>query len=242
MANENFGMMDGAFFVSKSELLAWVNSLLNLAISRIEQLASAAAYCQIMDAMYPGCISLSKVNWSAKYEHEFINNYKLLQQAFIRCKVQKHIEVEKLIKGRYQDNLEFLQWFKRFFDLNCRGVTGYNALERRRGSKTPWDRDENSADSSVNSTNRVNGSLQQAKSLLSQKEPLSDSTNASKNIASERDCFYEKLKNIELYCGLFSDQDNFIIENIQKILLATNCEEVKVNRDGTVTVSFKKSC
>ena len=28
----------------------------------------------------------------------------------------KHIEVEKLIKCKYQDNLEFLQWFKKIFD------------------------------------------------------------------------------------------------------------------------------
>ena len=33
----------------------------------------------------------------------------------------QHIDVQKLIKGKYMDNLEFLQWMKRFFDLNYRG-------------------------------------------------------------------------------------------------------------------------
>jgi microtubule-associated protein, RP/EB family len=43
----------------------------------------------------------------------------------------KNIEVEKLVKCKYQDNLEFLQWFKKIFDNN--GVSGkeYNAQGRR---------------------------------------------------------------------------------------------------------------
>ena len=29
--------------------------------------------------------------------------------------------VDRLIKGRFQDNFEFLQWFKKFFDANYQG-------------------------------------------------------------------------------------------------------------------------
>lgn len=28
------------------------------------------------------------------------------------------MEVEKLAKAKYQDNLEFVQWLKRYYDLN----------------------------------------------------------------------------------------------------------------------------
>lgn len=40
--------------------------------------------------------------------------------------------MEKLAKAKYQDNLEFIQWFKRYFDLNCgdRG-NSYDAVEKR---------------------------------------------------------------------------------------------------------------
>ena len=31
------------------------------------------------------------------------------------------IEIERLVKGRFQDNFEFLQWFKKFFDANYDG-------------------------------------------------------------------------------------------------------------------------
>lgn len=37
-----------------------------------------------------------------------------------------------MIKGRFQDNFEFLQWFKKFFDANYVG-NEYNALESRGG-------------------------------------------------------------------------------------------------------------
>lgn len=38
--------------------------------------------------------------------------------------------MDKLIKGRFQDNFEFLQWFKKFFDANYDGVE-YDAFEAR---------------------------------------------------------------------------------------------------------------
>lgn len=40
--------------------------------------------------------------------------------------------MDKLIKGRFQDNFEFLQWFKKFFDANYDG-SPYDALEARGG-------------------------------------------------------------------------------------------------------------
>lgn len=40
--------------------------------------------------------------------------------------------VDRLIKGRFQDNFEFLQWFKKFFDANYDGRE-YDAQEARFG-------------------------------------------------------------------------------------------------------------
>lgn len=42
------------------------------------------------------------------------------------------IPVDKLIKGRFQDNFEFLQWFKKFFDANYDGRE-YDPSEARFG-------------------------------------------------------------------------------------------------------------
>ena len=45
--------------------------------------------------------------------------------------MKKHIDVDKLIKAKYQDNLEFLQWMKKYFDMNYNGEP-YDALGRRK--------------------------------------------------------------------------------------------------------------
>ena len=42
------------------------------------------------------------------------------------------MEVDKLAKQKFQDNFEFLQWFKKFFDANYNGLE-YSALEARGG-------------------------------------------------------------------------------------------------------------
>ena len=51
---------------------------------------------------------MSKVKWNAKHDYEFVENFKVLQQGFAKNDMKKHIDVDKLIKAKYQDNLEFL--------------------------------------------------------------------------------------------------------------------------------------
>lgn len=42
------------------------------------------------------------------------------------------VPVDKIIKGKFQDNFELLQWFKKFYDANSSGAD-YNALAARGG-------------------------------------------------------------------------------------------------------------
>jgi len=126
----NIGMMEGAYFVGRVELLNWLNDLLKLDYTKVEQTASGAAHCQIMDALFPGKVPLHRVNFAAKHDYEFIANFKILQTVFDKLGLDKHIDVPKLVKAKYQDNLEFLQWMKRYFDLNYSGGE-YDALDRR---------------------------------------------------------------------------------------------------------------
>lgn len=130
------GRMDSAFFVSRSELIEWANSTFQLSISKVEQCSNGAVYCQIIDAVHPGCVAMKKVNWNARAEHDAIPNYKILQQAFVKCNIQKHIEVDKLIRGKYQDNLEIFQWIKSYYENRCQGGE-YDALARRFGDVVP---------------------------------------------------------------------------------------------------------
>lgn len=46
----------------------------------------------------------------------------------------KIIPVDKLVKGKFQDNFEFVQWFKKFFNANYDGKE-YDAEAARRGQE-----------------------------------------------------------------------------------------------------------
>lgn len=49
-----FLKMGGAFFVSRTELLNWMNEVLQLNYTDLRQASNGAAFCQIIDAIYPG--------------------------------------------------------------------------------------------------------------------------------------------------------------------------------------------
>lgn len=109
-------------------------------------LGSGAVYCQVVDVIHPGSVAINKVNWRAKTEYQFIQNFKILQDSFKKVGIKRYVEVkcllnqvEKLSKAKYQDNLEFAQWLKRYYDLNC-GDRGNNYLaeERRGGVQTDF--------------------------------------------------------------------------------------------------------
>lgn len=42
-----------------------------------------------MDMLFPGCILLKKIKYNAKLEHEYIQNFKVLQASFKRMNVDK---------------------------------------------------------------------------------------------------------------------------------------------------------
>ncbi|KAK8812277.1 hypothetical protein WA158_007511 [Blastocystis sp. Blastoise] len=134
MSTEAAGIMEGAYFVSRKDILNWINDFLKVNLQKIEDTANGAYACQILDAIYPNSIPMSKVDFSCREDYEFLKNYKLLQSCFTKNGVTKLIDVEKLIRGKYQDNFEFMQWMKWFFDSHYTGGD-YDAIGRRSRSK-----------------------------------------------------------------------------------------------------------
>jgi len=118
---------------SRQELLAWLNDLLQLNLTKIEQCGHGAALCQILDSIYLD-IPLNKVKFNAKNEYEYIQNFKVLQQGFINHNIDKTIPVDRLVKCRMQDNIEFLQWVKKYWDQYYPGGEPYDAIARRGGA------------------------------------------------------------------------------------------------------------
>jgi len=77
-------------------------------------------------------VPVHKCKWQAKNDYEYIENFKVLQQGFAKNDIKRYIDVDKLAKAKYQDNLEFLQWLKRYHEINSNGAH-YDAVGRRKG-------------------------------------------------------------------------------------------------------------
>jgi len=127
------GTMNEAYTVGRTELIKWLNDLLETKYTKVEEVSNGAAFCQIMDACFPGKVNLSRVNFNAYLPHEITQNYKILQKTFATCGVQKYIDAEILSQGRFIENLEFLQWMKCYYESNGCSVplSEYHAKERR---------------------------------------------------------------------------------------------------------------
>lgn len=249
MAATKIGMMDSAYFVGRSEILAWINSTLQLNISKVEEAASGAIQCQLMDAVHPGIVPMHKVNFDAKNEYEMIQNYKVLQDVFNKLKITKHIEVSKLVKGRPLDNLEFMQWMKRYCDsVNGALLNNYNPLERReacKGGKDAGKRNaitqtstksstaapkaqttHNSRKNDGNSTNCATASVKTARPTSSggraYDEQITELKLSVDSLEKERDFYFAKLRDIEILCQCPEIEHLPVVGAIQRILYATD--------------------
>ncbi|XP_061341935.1 microtubule-associated protein RP/EB family member 1C [Gastrolobium bilobum] len=244
----NIGIMDSAYFVGRSEILAWINSTLQLNLSKVEEACSGAVHCQLLDATHPGIVPMHKVNFDAKTEYEMIQNYKVLQDVFNKLKITKHIEVSKLVKGRPLDNLEFMQWMKRYCDsVNSGFVHNYNPLERRevcKGGREATKKSAHSQSSNKGATaQRPQSSHNARRNDVSTANPTNQVAKVTRpssaggpvfdeqitelklsidSLEKERDFYFAKLRDIEILCQTPEIEHSPVVAAIQKILYATD--------------------
>ncbi|XP_034017639.1 microtubule-associated protein RP/EB family member 3-like [Thalassophryne amazonica] len=224
--------------LSRHDMLAWVNDILQLTYTKIEQLCTGAAYCQFMDMLFPGCILLKKVKFNSKLEHEYIHNFKVLQAAFKRMDVDKIIPVERLVKGKFQDNFEFLQWFKKFFDANYDGKE-YDPVQSRQAQEgTPPPSNPGPIRTSPTAPKTVPSSQRQTNTsavrrntpvvrngadaeLMELNQQLLDLKLTVDGLEKERDFYFGKLRDIELICQEHENENSPVLSKIMDILYAT---------------------
>lgn len=243
----NIGMMDSAYFVGRNELLTWINNRLQLHLSRIEEAASGAVQCQMLDMTYPGVVPMHKVNFDAKTEYDMIQNYKVLQDVFNKLKIDKHIEVNKLVKGRPLDNLEFLQWLKRYCDSVNGGIMNenYNPVERRcKGGKERSSRGSQKISKSLQTNNmhnagsgdighsKISGPRQakiyganSAQEVQALSKEITDLKLSVDLLEKERDFYFAKLRDIEILCQTPELENLPVAVAIKKILYAADAKE-----------------
>lgn len=121
--------MSDSSFASRSELIAWLNSVTapEAKVSKVEQCCNAVPYLSLLPQLFPttmhlNALALQKAKVPAKTEYECMHNFKVLQDVFTKNGVHKGLEMERICKGNYQANLEFLQWFKKLCD--GKGIVG----------------------------------------------------------------------------------------------------------------------
>lgn len=247
----NIGIMDSAYFVGRNEILTWINNRLQLNLSRIEEAASGAVQCQMMDMTYPGVVPMHKVNFDAKTEYDMIQNYKVLQEVFNKLKIAKHLEVNRLVKGRPLDNLEFLQWLKRYCDSVNGGIMNenYNPVERRsKGGKDRHPKGAQKISKSLQSSNLHNPGSGDTVGLNKtsgpkQGRPYAAAAGANSSevqalskeitdlklsvdlLEKERDFYFAKLRDIEILCQTSELEDIPMSVAVKKILYAADAKE-----------------
>uniref|UniRef100_A0A0D9XL50 EB1 C-terminal domain-containing protein n=1 Tax=Leersia perrieri TaxID=77586 RepID=A0A0D9XL50_9ORYZ len=213
-----------------------------ICVGLLLQAASGAVACQLMDAAHPGAVPMHKVNFDAKNEYDMIQNYKVLQDVFNKLKITKHIEVNKLIKGRPLDNLEFMQWMKRYCDsVNGGFMNSYNASERRESSKGGKETNRRTsvpsqapaksasathkAQASSHGTKKANQPLQRGAKPSSANsaapaydEQITELKLLVDSLEKERDFYFSKLRDVEILCQSPEIEHLAIVQAIQKIL------------------------
>lgn len=173
--------------LSRRNLLFWIESqdcTGRKITTKVEQLCSGVVYCQLMNHLFPGCISLKKVKLNAYQVHEYIHNLKLLQQAFASVDCNKVIYIDKLVQGKFQENLQFLQWFKLFYDAN-------KELKSKKGETSSIFGHPIPAFGACSSNHSEIAELQSSVNKLQ---------DTSDQISKERDFYFSKMKKIENLC------------------------------------------
>ncbi|KAL2259640.1 hypothetical protein VTK26DRAFT_6631 [Humicola hyalothermophila] len=69
---------------SRQELVQWLNSLLQLNITKVEQCGTGAALCQVYDSIFLD-VPMHRVKFNVNTEYAYIQNFKILQSRSDVC-------------------------------------------------------------------------------------------------------------------------------------------------------------
>ncbi|GMK54057.1 hypothetical protein CspeluHIS016_0106430 [Cutaneotrichosporon spelunceum] len=205
---------------SRGELVSWLNDLLApQVVQKVEECGKGIIYCQVLDSIY-GDLPMSRVKFNARMEYEYLENFKILQKSFAKHKIDKPIPVSKLVKCRMQDNLEFLQWMKKFWDANSTGAaydTATRGMTASSGSSAPAAR--TSAARAAASRSSVGGaaaprvtsaaSAASAAQISQLNAQVAEMQAQCEGLEKERDFYFAKLRSIELIVG-----DRVVLDHI----------------------------
>lgn len=156
---------------------------------------------------------------------------------FTKHQIDRPIHVEQLVKCRMQDNLEFLQWTKRYWDQYYPGGE-YDAPARRKASGAPPSTNSRAGATSANARrgttptigakSRVGGGGGGGANTVALTREIETQKDAITGLEKERDFYFAKLRDIELLLQQaveadpeLEKEDDSLIKHIQAILYST---------------------
>ncbi|CAN1262611.1 Microtubule-associated protein RP/EB family member 1A [Linum perenne] len=213
----NIGMMDGAYFVGRNEILTWINNCLQLNLSRIEEAASGAVQCQMMDMTHPGVVPMHKVNFDAKSEYDYIQNYKVLQDVFNKLKIEK-VLCNQLQISRM--NYNPIERRSKVGKDRCRG--SLKAAKSLQANNTHQSASVDSGPKHVKGGAAAGGSSMDIQALSTEVTDLKLSVDL---LEKERDFYFAKLRDIEILCQIPELETIPVAIAIKKILYAADAKE-----------------
>uniref|UniRef100_A0A4X1T1B1 Microtubule-associated protein RP/EB family member 1 n=1 Tax=Sus scrofa TaxID=9823 RepID=A0A4X1T1B1_PIG len=214
--------------LSRHDMLAWINESLQLNLTKIEQLCSGAAYCQFMDMLFPGSIALKKVKFQAKLEHEYIQNFKILQAGFKRMGVVSFLFLSFVFfclfvcfkaapaayGGSQARGLIRAVAAGLHHSLSSVGSEPYLPIATHRTTAAP-----KAGPGVVRKNPGVGNGDDEAAELMQQVNVLKLTV---EDLEKERDFYFGKLRNIELICQENEGENNPVLQRIVDILYATD--------------------
>ncbi|KAL8708237.1 MAG: hypothetical protein Q9220_006814 [cf. Caloplaca sp. 1 TL-2023] len=184
---------------------------------------------------------MGRVKFNVNTEYAYIQNFKILQNCFAKHQIDRLVPVESLVKCKMQDNLEFLQWSKRFWDQYFPGGE-YDAVVRRKGAGAPAAAAPPPVASSRTSgagaarrgttpttaPARRTGATGGGAASTARTQELVQLKESVQGLERERDFYFSKLRDIELLLQQACDEnpelekdESGLIKQVQAILYST---------------------
>ena len=185
---------------------------------------------------------MSRVKFNANTDYAYLENFKILSNTFRKHAIDRPLPVADLIKCKMQDNLEFLQWTKKYWDQYYPGGD-YDALARRKGQaagatpSVPGSRTSGAGGASARrpvaagggtaprANSRQMGGIAGSGALQQKNAELTETV---QGLERERDFYFSKLRDIELLIQqameadpILEEDEGSLLKQIQTILYST---------------------
>lgn len=197
---------------------------------------------------------MSRVKFNVNAEYAYLENFKILSNTFRKHHIDRPLPTEQLVKCKMQDNLEFLQWTKKYWDQYYPGGD-YDAVGRRKGvaaggapalppsaSRTSGAASgaRKPAGGAPRANSRQAGVGGAASAVLQQKN--AELMETVQGLERERDFYFSKLRDIELLIqqameadATLEEDENGLLKQIQTILYSTEVSALTTIRQREIS-------